>query len=377
MANVTHVQQFGNQLAVLFDDGTKRLAKPTVGGLWIVGAASGGGGTDPGTGGGTGSLELVSPLPTTFTGTDAAGDSITLNSTQIQRMAQIIQYASTNPKVDRSVILIMGIAAMTESSLRNLANPETYPETASLPDIDGSGDDHDSVGLWQMRPESGWGTPTQCATISYEVSAFLGGPGPNGGSPAGLFDISGWETMTPGEAAQAVEVSAFPDRYDNYVPFITALMNAILKPDTGGGTGKALIYPTSTHDISDTFADHVARASVNPGTDYTAPNGSDVWAVADGTVTDVTLTIDGSGGRMIHIDHTAMGTGSDYLHLSVAGVTVGQVVKQGVKIGSSGGSAYGSETGDPYHLHISYRTVLGSAYMDDHNIDFDAKLKSL
>lgn len=35
--NVTHIQEFGNQLAILFDDGTKKLAYPTPNtGLWIV-----------------------------------------------------------------------------------------------------------------------------------------------------------------------------------------------------------------------------------------------------------------------------------------------------------------------------------------------------
>lgn len=44
MAEPTHVQKYGNQLAVLLDDGTRRLAYPTGVGLWIV---SGGGGTTP------------------------------------------------------------------------------------------------------------------------------------------------------------------------------------------------------------------------------------------------------------------------------------------------------------------------------------------
>jgi len=45
MADVTHVQQFGNQMAVLFDDGSRQLAYPTVGGLWVI--AGGGGVIDP------------------------------------------------------------------------------------------------------------------------------------------------------------------------------------------------------------------------------------------------------------------------------------------------------------------------------------------
>jgi murein DD-endopeptidase MepM/ murein hydrolase activator NlpD len=45
VAKATHIQEFGNQLAVLFDDGTKALAYPTTGGLWYISAGGGGGGT--------------------------------------------------------------------------------------------------------------------------------------------------------------------------------------------------------------------------------------------------------------------------------------------------------------------------------------------
>lgn len=226
MSKVSKLQRFGNLIAVIYDDGTKDFAYPATT-AYIVHGTHDVNGTGGG-GGGSGELALVSPLPTTFTGTDVSGDSITLNATQIIRMSQVCSNGSQIAGINRAAALIAGIAGMTESSLRNLSNP-TYPETAGLPDIDGEGSDHDSVGIWQMRPASGWGTPTECATISYEVAAFFGGPGsPNNGSPAGLLDISGWQTMTPGQAAQAVEVSAFPDRYDNYVPFIDALLKVIL-----------------------------------------------------------------------------------------------------------------------------------------------------
>lgn len=48
MTNPTHLQSFGNQIAVLFDDGTKKLAYPTTGDLWIISGA--GGGPVPGAG---------------------------------------------------------------------------------------------------------------------------------------------------------------------------------------------------------------------------------------------------------------------------------------------------------------------------------------
>lgn len=47
MVKATHVKQMGNQLRVYYDDGTSVFARPTQGGLWIVGnsGSSGGGGS--------------------------------------------------------------------------------------------------------------------------------------------------------------------------------------------------------------------------------------------------------------------------------------------------------------------------------------------
>ena len=62
-------------------------------------------------------------------------------------------------------------------------------------------------------------------TASYNAEAFFGGPsGPNQGSPPGLLDIPGWESMGVGQAAQAVQVSAFPELYDRWAPAAQAIM---------------------------------------------------------------------------------------------------------------------------------------------------------
>lgn len=37
MANPISIQEFGNQLAIIFDDGARQLAYPTSGGLWLIG----------------------------------------------------------------------------------------------------------------------------------------------------------------------------------------------------------------------------------------------------------------------------------------------------------------------------------------------------
>ena len=58
----------------------------------------------------------------------------------------------------------------------------TYPESGSYPN-DGNGSDHDSLGLFQMRPQSGWGTVAELMDTTYQARAFFGGPeGPNHGS---------------------------------------------------------------------------------------------------------------------------------------------------------------------------------------------------
>lgn len=43
MVKATHIQRYGNQFKVHYEDGTSALAYPTQGELWVVSAASGGG----------------------------------------------------------------------------------------------------------------------------------------------------------------------------------------------------------------------------------------------------------------------------------------------------------------------------------------------
>lgn len=106
--------------------------------------------------------------------------------------------------------------------------------------------------------------------------------------------------------------------------------------------------------ISDNFAAHQARRSVNPGTDYVVGIGTPVVAVADGVVGGTVTHIGGAGGRMIFLDFPD-GHNADYLHLSRVDVAPGQAVKQGQVIGLSGASGKGYELGYGPHLHFSFR----------------------
>jgi len=125
--------------------------------------------------------------------------------------------------------------------------------------------------------------------------------------------------------------------------------------------------------ISDNFAAHKARGSVNPGTDYVVGIGTPVVAVADAVIVGVNHSIAGGGGRMIFLDTTTDGYNFDYLHLSRIDVTVGQAVKQGQVIGLSGASGKGMERGYGPHLHFSAR-IMGKHANGANNFDYEAFL---
>lgn len=125
------------------------------------------------------------------------------------------------------------------------------------------------------------------------------------------------------------------------------------------------IFPTSARGVSDNFQAHKDRTppSVNPGTDYTCGYGSTVVAVKAGTVNLADNSNDGSGGRMIGINH-GDGSVTQYLHLSQVLVGVGQWVEQGQEIARSGASGFGSDWGYGAHLHLALK-ISGT------NVDFE------
>ncbi len=91
--------------------------------------------------------------------------------------------------------------AMQESALRNLAS-NVLPESYNYPH-EGSGTDHDSVGLFQQRPSTGWGAVKDLMTPAYAAKQFYDA----------LVAIPGWQSMALSYAIQAVQISAFPDAY--------------------------------------------------------------------------------------------------------------------------------------------------------------------
>lgn len=183
------------------------------------------------------SSPVVEQTPAQLTARTADGASITLGRAQLTRAATVISVGAGTKGVGRDGIIIALMAALTESNLRMLSNTSADPGSAKYP-TDGNGGDHDSLGLFQMRPSTGWGTVADLMDAEYQAEAFYGGPsGPNHGSPRGLLDIAGWQQLPKGAAAQAVEVSAFPDRYAAYQPVAEAILNATATGTANGSCG--------------------------------------------------------------------------------------------------------------------------------------------
>ncbi|WP_431247676.1 LysM peptidoglycan-binding domain-containing protein [Leifsonia xyli] len=131
------------------------------------------------------------PLPTAVPGRVVAlTDEMRANASLIVRIGR------QQGVPDQGIVVALAAAAQ-ESGLRNVRYG-----------------DRDSLGLFQQRPSTGWGTPEQVLDPARATLAFYGGPGnPNKGHTRGLLDIHGWTSMSVTQAAQAVQISAYPDAY--------------------------------------------------------------------------------------------------------------------------------------------------------------------
>ena len=128
--------------------------------------------------------------------------SITPLNDERRANAQIIISVGRELGVPDYGIVIALATAMQESSLRNI-----------------TWGDRDSVGLYQQRPSSGWGSVEQIMDQAYATRLFFGGSqNPNKGKTRGLLDIAGWQNMALTDAAQRVQISAFPKAYAKWEP---------------------------------------------------------------------------------------------------------------------------------------------------------------
>jgi hypothetical protein len=106
--------------------------------------------------------------------------------------------------------------ALQESNLRNLANPDV-PVSLKYPH-EGLDANFDSVGLFQQRSSMGWGSVAQLMDPAQSAARFY----------ARLIRVSGWQSMSVTQAAQAVQRSAFPAAYAKHVEHAQQIVDALL-----------------------------------------------------------------------------------------------------------------------------------------------------
>ena len=112
--------------------------------------------------------------------------------------AQIIIQTGRSLQVPARGLVIAVATAMQESMLRNL-----------------TWGDRDSVGLFQQRPSSGWGTVAELTDPPTASRKFY----------QALLKVPGWATMPLTQAAQAVQRSAFPFAYAKWETLATSLVS--------------------------------------------------------------------------------------------------------------------------------------------------------
>ena len=156
-------------------------------------------------------------------GTAASGDLAPVAGNQTENIRTIIGIAKTLGIAQQGWIVALA-TALQESGIHNEANPN-QPESMLIPH-DGVGSDHNSVGVFQQQPTTGWGTVAQDMSVALSAEAFFGAKPVGMTNNDGLLQIPGWESLPITEAAQRVQRSAFPDAYAKWQGEATQLAAA-------------------------------------------------------------------------------------------------------------------------------------------------------
>lgn len=166
------------------------------------------------------------------TGADGSADAAGLAEESRAIVRQIMEIGYARQLAPRAWQIAIQ-AGMTESGLRNLDHG-----------------DQDSLGIFQMRPSMGWGTPAELRDVPYQVNKFFDV----------LLEVPGWDVIRPGDAAQRVERSAFPERYHRWEAMAAHLVSTLgeVADPTGCTTGP----------VGDLAATAIAAAKEWLGTPY-------------------------------------------------------------------------------------------------------------
>jgi cell wall-associated NlpC family hydrolase len=157
--------------------------------------------------------------------------------------ARLIASVGREMKMSSRDILIAIMAAMQESSLRNL-----------------NGGDRDSRGLFQQRPSQGWGTAQQVTDPIYASRKFF----------SALKGVRNRNNMTLAQAAQSVQKSAFPSAYADRENDARRMLNFIGEK---GGLPWPINTPQMDLDDDGIMATDPVKPTINAGVDNVPSTG--------------------------------------------------------------------------------------------------------
>lgn len=210
--------------------------------------------------------------------------SVDLNEKQKKIAQQIINQVARKGMSEQAAVVALA-TAMQESKLRNWWNVKVPGSEALTDDKDARGQDGYSVGPFQQQvngDQFSWGTVEDAMNITKSTDMFL----------ERLKTIPNWEDLPVTEAAQAVQISAFPDEYAQWESMARQLV-ADLKPTDGGYS--------DPHD--DAHGDSSSNLVVNPDVH---PNTRAVEAAVKDRFAAGVLTFHDLGGTLDHVDGRAV-----------------------------------------------------------------------
>lgn len=253
---------------------------------------------------------------------------VKLGGEQLKNAASIISAAKSFGASPRDIIIAL-MTALQESSLRNL----NYG-------------DRDSIGLFQQR--NAWGSrEDRLNPFTATKMFFYGGRA----GQRGLFDFKNRDKMSLAQAAQAVQVSAFPGAYAKWESLARALFGGYsttgINMNAAGGSGYG--KPLRNYRVSSEYGYRIhpitGARKLHNGIDLAAPTGTPIFASAGGGVASAGPA--GGYGNWTVLNHPG-GVQTAYAHQSRIGVRPGQSISKGQQIGYVGST--GMSTGP--HLHF-------------------------
>lgn len=315
---------------------------------------------------------------------------------QVRNAATIVKVGQDMKVPPRGWVIAVA-TAMQESNLKNLASSSNrYPTVKRISQAlphDGAGADHDSVGLFQQRPNEGdgtWGPVKDLMQPATAARKFY----------TALLKVSGWQSLPLSKAAQRVQRSAYPNAYAKHEGKAGDLVdrlsgNAAQAPAAAKTAGQCAAHtdqvaasgwvrPVSA-PIGDRYHAAARVGHKHEGVDLIADRGTPIKAAAAGTVIWMECDRAKEDGYNCNHDGSPSTRGCGwYVDIRHAGnvitrychqlrkplVKVGDKVTAGQQIGVVGTS--GSSSGPHLHfeVHLGCRgsscTTNPETFMKDH-----------